>query len=458
MTKKKSLEEFVEECRKVHDDKYNYSITNYTRWDCKIEYTCPIHGVQSQRADNHRRGMGCKLCGRERIRKTFALTTEKFIETCKKKHNNRYSYPDTVYVNYESAVKIECARHGEFVQKAGCHLIGSGCQKCAVFNKSSGPALKPADYDEFVGLSITVHGDVYDYSQVKYKNHYVTVDIVCRDHGPFRCTPTVHLKGKGCATCQNFDAFVQKAKSIHGDKFQYDKSTYIRSKTKMRILCREHGEFWQIPADHARVTRKGGFYCPSCSLENKRLTIDEVKERSRNIHGLAYKFDKLVLGKSLEEEAIFYCIKCAKYFSQKPVNHLKGSGCSWCCESKHEKKIRNWLQTMDYQFESQKRFPDLRYEKSLRCDFYLEQFNLIIEFDGIQHFEPVEAWGGFEEFLRVQARDRAKDDYCTEKRINLLRMKDGQDVIQGVQDLIELIKANETGHVLHMIYGKLATF
>lgn len=225
----------------------------------------------------------------------------------------------------------------------------------------------------------------------------------------------------------------------------------------MRIICREHGEFWEAPGEHNRTRRHGGYHCFACYLESKRISVQEVIERSNDIHGPAYKFDKLVLGKSLQEEAIFYCIKCAKYFPQKPINHLQGYGCSLCCESKHEKKIKRWLETTDYQFESQKCFPDLQYEKSLRCDFYLQEFNLIVEFDGIQHFEPVEAWGGFEKFRRVQARDRVKDVYCTEKRINLLRMKDGQDVIQGLQNLIELIKANEAGQVLHMTYGKLTT-
>lgn len=205
------------------------------------------------------------------------------------------------------------------------------------------------------------------------------------------------------------------------------------------------------------VAVRGGYHCFACFLESKRISVQEVIKRSKEIHGPAYRFDKLVLGKTLEEEALFYCIKCAKYFSQKPINHLQGYGCSLCCESKHEKLIKRWLQTTDYKFEPQKVFPDLRYQNSLRCDFYIDQFNLIIEFDGIQHFEPVEAWGGVEKFLKVQARDRVKNDYCTEKRINLLRMKDGQNVVYEIQKFIEMIRANEKDIILHLIYGKLTT-
>lgn len=457
MTQKKTLEQFIKECRAVHGDKYDYSITKYTKWDCKIEYICPIHGIQSQRADDHRHGRGCKQCGRERTKKAFAYTTELFIETCNKKHNNRYNYPNTVYIDYNSEVKIECELHGEFIQMASYHLRGSGCQKCGFFNKAPGPLVKPTNGEEFIRLSIEVHGSQYDYSQVEFTKYYSSVTIVCLIHGSYKCVPTSHLKGIGCATCQSFDAFVKKASSMHKGKFEYDKSTYIRSKSKMRIVCRDHGEFWEAPGEHTRRRGQGGYHCFACFLESKRISVQEVIKRSKEIHGPAYRFDKLVLGKTLEEEALFYCIKCAKYFSQKPINHLQGYGCSLCCESKHEKLIKRWLQTTDYKFEPQKVFPDLRYQNSLRCDFYIEQFNLIIEFDGIQHFEPVEAWGGVEKFLKVQARDRVKNEYCTKKRINLLRMKDGQNVVYEIQKFIEMIRANEKDIILHLIYGKLIT-
>lgn len=225
----------------------------------------------------------------------------------------------------------------------------------------------------------------------------------------------------------------------------------------MRIVCQIHGDFWQIPGDHIRARRSTKPSCPACYFENKRLTVSDVIQKSKKIHGSAYRYDKLVLGRNLREKTTFYCVKCSAYFTQKPISHLQGRGCSLCCESKHEKLIKRWLQTTDYKFEPQKVFPDLRYQNSLRCDFYIDQFNLIIEFDGIQHFEPVEAWGGVEKFLKVQARDRVKNEYCTKKRINLLRMRDGQNVVYEIQKFIGMIRANEKDITLHLIYGKLTT-
>lgn len=210
MTKKKSLKQFIEECREIDGGKYDYSITKYTNWESKIEYICPIHGVQSQPAQHHRRGRGCKKCGREKTRIAFAYKHVEFLERANRAHNNRYRYTNAVYTGYKGKVRIECEIHGEFVQAAGSHIAGRGCPKCGLYNKSPGPLIKPVSGEEFVKLSIEVHGNQYDYSQVEYKKYHSSVMIVCSTHGPFKCVPTSHLKGLGCATCQSLMLLFRK--------------------------------------------------------------------------------------------------------------------------------------------------------------------------------------------------------------------------------------------------------
>lgn len=465
MGPRKSHQDFIKDCYKVHGDRYDYSITQYIDWKSKIEYICPSHGVQSQAAHVHLSGSGCMECGREKTRQAFNYDTAKFIELASMKHGNRYKYPNTVYTNHYGKVKIQCEIHGEFTKGAGLHLSGGGCQKCGLLKKSTGPVKnpteelqKPANCEDFIKLSIELHGSKYDYSFMNYKNYYTTVTIICSNHGPFKCMPTMHLKGNGCATCQNFESFIENARSLHGDKFSYDKSTYINNKSKMRITCRSHGDFWQTPGELIRQRWNTQPRCPDCYSENRRLSLEHVIKKSKKIHGSAYRYDKLVLGKNLKERSLIYCMKCLIYFSQKPSDHLRGSGCPKCCESKHERKIKVWLQTTDYKFESQKIFPELRHKLPLKCDFYLEDFNLVIEFDGIQHFEPVEAWGGAEKLAMTQARDRLKNDHCTEKRINLLRLKDGQNVVFEIKKFIGTIEANEKHLTIHSIYGKVISF
>lgn len=323
---------------------------------------------------------------------------------------------------------LYCQIHGDFWQIPGDHIRARrstkpSCPACYFENKR-------LTVSDVIQKSKKIHGSAYRYDKlVLGRNLREETTFYCvKCSAYFTQKPISHLQGRGCSRC-----------------------------CEPRIVCQKHGEFWQVPGDHTRIRGKGGFHCPACYLENKRLSVEEVVKRSRSIHGPAYRFNKLVLGRTLQEEALFYCIKCAAYFSQKPINHLQGNGCPSCCEPRHERVIKLWLQTTNYMFEPQKVFPDLRYQNLLRCDFYIEQFNLIIEFDGIQHFEPVEAWGGVEKFRKVQARDRLKDEYCTKKRINLLRMKDGQNVVYEIQKFIEMIRANEKDITLHLIYGKLTT-
>lgn len=477
MGRRKTQEEFIELAVKVHGAKYDYSITQYKDWKSKIKYICPSHGVQSQTAQPHLSGYGCKKCGREKTRQAFNYDTAKFVDLANKKHGNRYSYPNAVYTNYHGKVRIECRVHGEFIQGAGLHIHGNGCQKCGQLKGSNkcgqlrgstspqlkdsiAPLIKPENCEDFIRLSTEVHRGQYDYSLVGYKNHYTTVTVVCLDHGPFKCMPTLHLKGNGCTLCQNFNSFVEKARSLYGDKFDYDKSTYVNNKSKVRITCRSHGDFWILPGELTRQRADTGIQprCPVCHFESRRLSLEEVIKKSKKIHGSAYGYDKLILGQTLKERAIFYCIKCLAYFTQKPSDHLRGSGCPKCCESKHERLITLWLQTTEYKFESQKIFPDLRYKLPLKCDFYIEKLNLIIEFDGIQHFEPVDAWGGVEKFPIAQARDLQKNNYCTEKRINLLRIKDGQNAVLEIKKIIGMIENDTKQLTIHLIYGDMKIF
>ena len=95
-----------------------------------------------------------------------------------------------------------------------------------------------------------MHGDKYDYSKVKYKTSYSKVEIVCPIHGSFYQIPKHHMNGSGCPMCDkskklNTKEFIKKAQAVHGNKYNYDKSNYIRALEKICITCPIHGDFWQ---------------------------------------------------------------------------------------------------------------------------------------------------------------------------------------------------------------------
>jgi hypothetical protein len=124
MSKNKTTEQFVQEARLVHGDKYDYSKSDYKGKDIKVVIICPVHGDFTQRPHNHLQGQGCPKCS------GHYMDTEYFKEKASKVHKGKYIYNLVEYVNNEQKVKIICPIHGEFLQTPHEHLSGCGCRKC----------------------------------------------------------------------------------------------------------------------------------------------------------------------------------------------------------------------------------------------------------------------------------------------------------------------------------------
>lgn len=194
---------------------------------------------------------------------------------------------------------------------------------------------------EIIERFTTAHNNKYDYSLVNYKNVRTKVDIICKKHGVFSQLPLHHIKGQGCKKCaqySNTNEFLKKASEIHGDKYDYSLVKYIRSNLKVKIICKEHGEFEQTPNSH--LTNHG---CPSCG-NTKKMNIDEFIDKSIKIHGNKYDYS-LVIYKNIHKHIILVCKEHGE-FEQTPNSHLSGSGCP-ICSIKYNKSENEWLDIMD---------------------------------------------------------------------------------------------------------------
>ena len=125
---------------------------------------------------------------------------------------------------------------------------------------------------EFIEKAKLVHGNKYDYSLVEYYNTSTKVKIICKKHGVFEQTPEKHIQNRGCPVCGgknklSTEEFIEKAKSVHGNKYDYSLVKYINSKTKVKILCKNHGVFEQNSNNH--LSKKCG--CPKCSNSIKKF-------------------------------------------------------------------------------------------------------------------------------------------------------------------------------------------
>ena len=190
------------------------------------------------------------------------MNTEEFIAKARLVHGDRYDYSKTVY-HYRNLVTITCKIHGDF-QIRYDHHIGKkrgGCRQC-FFDSVRGTK------EGFIAKARLVHGDRYDYSKFEYVNAQTKSIIICPKHGEFTHTPASHLDKCGCPTCRRIrqriplSQFVEKAKSIHNNKYDYSKAVYSGSNEYLKIICPEHGVFEKTPDNHCHKTRPQG--CPKC--------------------------------------------------------------------------------------------------------------------------------------------------------------------------------------------------
>lgn len=285
------------------------------------------------------------------------LTNEKILIREKQIHGNRYKILSP-YVNARKKLDILCCECGNvFKQSIDNHLNKKcGCPVCANNVRLT--------VNEFIERANSIHGKVYDYSNVNYINVMTKVLITCQKHGAFEQTPMKHLNGQGCPLCgkektiekklSNSKEFIEKANLVHGNKYDYSNVEYKTSKSLIKIKCPKHGEFLQTP--------------------NK---------------------------------------------------HLTGEGCPRCKQSKLESEIERLLTENKIDFIPQANKRTLPWLDKLSLDFYIPSKNIAIECQGEQHFTPVDFGGKGEEYAKEEfektiKRDGIKKLLCEENGVRLL--------------------------------------
>ena len=322
MGRKVDVNKMLEEAKRIHNGKYDYSKVEYKNWKQPVIIICPEHGEFKQTLHNHVSGQGCPKCGKINAAKKMSTTKEEFIKKSRAVHGNKYDYSKVEYVNGQTKVCIICPEHGEFWQTPGNHLSGSGCPKCSGKNKKTTL--------EFISDAVKKHGNKYDYSKVNYTNNHTKICIICPEHGEFWQTPNKHLRGDGCPYCsfnKKLDTvkFIERAKMVHGDKYDYSKIDYLNNRTKVCIICSEHGEFWQTPANHLM-----GVACPKCAHVLSKLEKEvETILKEQNIGFEAQKkfpwlkrIQPLSLDFYLPE--YYIAIECQGEQHFKPVDYFGG--------------------------------------------------------------------------------------------------------------------------------------
>ena len=276
----------------------------------------------------------------------------------------------------------------------------------------------------FVEEARIVHDDKYDYSKVEYISSKTKVCIICPEHGEFWQEPSSHLRGRGCPVCRYIKSsnkvrmtqneFIERATEIHKGKYDYSKVEYKNTDTKVTIICPIHGEFKQTPHHHLK-----GIGCAICG--SKTYDTKEFIRRARLKHGDKYDYSKTQY-KGKKHRVVIICPIHGE-FEQLPQNHLRRSGCPECGLrfDVQEKKVLKLLEenytNVIYQYRNNTFLKGKGNNMSIDC--FLPDYNIGVEYQGTQHFYPLEYFGGEKTFKIVTDRDKRKFEKCTENGLKL---------------------------------------
>ena len=219
---------------------------------------------------------------------TNTRTTEEFIEEAIKIHGVKYDYLKVLYSKSAEKITITCKVHGDFKQTPNKHLQGQGCKQCSYIKNG---CLNRLSTEQFIEKAKKVHGNLYDYSQVKYVNNSTKVTINCPIHGEFEQSASSHMKGVGCKTCGYIKSSIsgrvgkefilKRFAETHSNFYTYDIPDDVRTVDIIKIICPNHNEFNQKVSVHFRSG------CPKCGDERtgeyQRKKPKELDRVCRNI-------------------------------------------------------------------------------------------------------------------------------------------------------------------------------
>ena len=199
MPKTKTTEQYIEEAKTVHGDKYDYSKVEYKGTHEKICVICPEHGEFWQEAKLHLNSYGCPKCARIEAGKNIAKSKGDFVEKAKQVHGDKYDYSEVEYKDCRTFVTIICKKHGRFTISPTRLLNSIGCPQC--FHERRVESNRMSNETALEKIK-EIFGDFYDYSKFEYIDSNHNVKLICKKHGVFEITPRqiFHESGE-CPEC-----------------------------------------------------------------------------------------------------------------------------------------------------------------------------------------------------------------------------------------------------------------
>lgn len=252
-----------------------------------------------------------------------------------------------------------------------------------------------------------------------FENAHVKLSMQCDKGHKIEMSWNNFKNNKRCKKCDNNRKSEMKRSSYSDVKLMFEEKgyklltvEYINNHQQLQLIC---------PNGHNYNTTAYGFKkgCKcDCECSKKMHEYEYVKS-------FIEKEGFVLKSKTYTNANTRLRMQCPKGHECNITFHnFKDSGtrCRKCGSSKGEKEVRRILDCHSIPYEDQYRFKDCKYKKPLPFDFYLSDYNLAIEYDGIQHHEPRSGFDGEAGFKLLKLKDSIKDDYCKINGISLLRI------------------------------------
>lgn len=350
------------------------------------------------------------------------LSHEEYVEKMRTAKPNILVLGEYEYMYGKLSFKCKDCGH-EWITTAYSALYAQyKCPKCA--------AVKPKrmkTHESFLKEMSGFHPTIKVLEE--YKGRKAKIKFKCTVCGNiWEAIPDSLINQKtGCPNCSNKRAgeklkltqheFEKKMHEIHPSIEVIGK--YEVTTKKVRFKCKKCGKIWDAVPNRVVSGALNG--CPKCPVIAKTKTHEEFMVKMREIHPTIKVKSKYT---NTDAKVDLECLSCGHKWKATPANLInKKSGCRICSTtSKGEKEVSEILTRNKITFIREYRFDDCVGKYRLAFDFYIPKEHCCIEFDGKQHFEPVEHFGGEEAFNIYKSRDKIKDDYCKAKNIKLIRI------------------------------------
>ncbi len=344
-------------------------------------------------------------------------TNEEFTKEVRELVEDEYVFLDK-YI--KSSVKIRCIHNKcEHIWKITPNdfLSGYRCPKCAGNIKKTN-AQFIVEIHDLVGENY-VFLDEYINAKTKIRCRH----CVCGHE--WNVAPSSFLGGSRCPKCNTnklmYEDIKHRVEVIGGTECKLLSKEYTGIDQKLKLQCKCGEVFY---ATYSHIRRRNKTICNSCSAEEiSKSTRKSNKDFIQDVYDLVG--DKYVfLEKYINSRTEILCKhnKCKHEWYTTPNSFLSGYGCPECNQSKGEIQVSGWLDSRNVDYLIEYKYKDCKNIEPLAFDFYVPKYNTLVEFDGKQHFEPIEWFGGLADFEYRKQNDNIKNQYCKDNNIPLLRI------------------------------------